>query len=154
MSPRPRLPVALALPALVLACALTAWGMGGGSRPDEAAPAAETAAPPPDISPFPDDARYERNPIPPTPASIKAGGVLYQMHCERCHGPGGRGNGPEALRLQPPPANLRALAGRVPDGYLAQVIAVGGGEMPAYRETLSERELWDVVNFLQTLRPK
>jgi mono/diheme cytochrome c family protein len=41
------------------------------------------------------------------------GAILYRDHCARCHGPQGRGNGPDAATLAHPPRNLR-------DGFLTR----------------------------------
>jgi mono/diheme cytochrome c family protein len=48
-----------------------------------------------------------------TPALALDGAALYRAQCARCHGPEGRGNGPEAAVLAHPPRDLR-------DGFLAR----------------------------------
>ncbi|CAG1008321.1 hypothetical protein MYXO_03713 [Myxococcaceae bacterium] len=40
------------------------------------------------------------------------GSALYALHCASCHGPGGRGDGPNAAGLDPPPGDLTTLARR------------------------------------------
>ena len=47
-----------------------------------------------------------RNPFPANPESLQAGRLVYQQHCETCHGLAGHGDGPSAAGLKPPPANL------------------------------------------------
>jgi copper transport protein len=86
-----------------------------------------------------------------SPASIAAGAALYRAECAQCHGPEGRGDGPEALRLDPPPADLRT---HVPlhEGaqlYLFIQQGIAGSAMPAFGETLSHDEIWHVVNHLR-----
>ena len=46
-------------------------------------------------------------------AAAADGVMLYRDHCARCHGPQGRGDGPEAATLAHPPRNLR-------DGFLTR----------------------------------
>ena len=40
------------------------------------------------------------------------GGDLYRRYCASCHGVAGRGDGPLAASLQPPPTDLTTLAQR------------------------------------------
>ncbi|MFI5394218.1 MAG: c-type cytochrome [Candidatus Binatia bacterium] len=40
------------------------------------------------------------------------GGCLYRMHCASCHGPVGRGDGPDATIFAPPPTDLRDFVKR------------------------------------------
>lgn len=56
-------------------------------------------------------------------ASALDGAVLYRAHCARCHGPEGRGNGPEAVTLAHSPRNLRNgfLARQSTDDLVARV---------------------------------
>ena len=95
----------------------------------------------------------ERNPIPPTSESVAAGLSLYTTHCQQCHGTEGLGDGPASAGLNPPPANLlvhvplhpdRALFGFIHDG-------IEGAAMPALGETLSDDEVWHIVNYIRTL---
>lgn len=41
-----------------------------------------------------------------TTHQIARGAALYQTHCASCHGAQGRGDGPAATSLSPPPADL------------------------------------------------
>jgi mono/diheme cytochrome c family protein len=62
-----------------------------------------------------------------------------------------KGDGPAAARLSPQPANLRKIAGRHLDGDLAWKIINGQGAMPAWKNMLGENQLWDLVNYIQSL---
>lgn len=59
----------------------------------------------------------------------------YTRACASCHGPDGRGDGPDARTLRVPPADLTTLAarhsGRFPRDYVVAVIA-GAQEVPAH----------------------
>lgn len=94
----------------------------------------------------------QRNPVPPTAESLRAGQRLYRAHCAVCHGLEGRGDGPAAPSLVPRPADLRRTA-RMADALLFTRITEGlpGTAMPAFRDTLTEEERWHVVNYLRAL---
>jgi mono/diheme cytochrome c family protein len=71
------------------------------------------------------------------------GADLYLRYCASCHGPVGRGDGPAAAALQPPPADLTRLDLGVAD--LARRIdgrdpvrAHGTGAMPVWGEVFAE----------------
>jgi mono/diheme cytochrome c family protein len=91
------------------------------------------------------------NPVPADEASVARGRALYDKNCVVCHGSGGRGNGPAAAGLNPRPADLVALAGSRPDGYLAGQISGGRGAMPSFQAVLSESGIWDITNYLKSL---
>ena len=95
------------------------------------------------------------NPVPPEQKSIDAGRTLFEAHCVSCHGPGGRGDGPLAAGLDPPPLDLTIHVPLHPDGELYGFIENGIDDtaMPAFRETLALIDIWNLVNFLQTLPP-
>lgn len=92
------------------------------------------------------------NPVSPTPGSVAQGRTLYMQHCARCHGLAAEGDGPDATTLAPKPTNLRAMAGQHSDGDFAWKIANGRGPMPAWRGSLSEQQIWDLVNYVQSLK--
>jgi len=100
----------------------------------------------------PEEAAKRRNPIAATHASIMRGRKLFQANCVSCHGAQGKGDGPAAAALNPKPADLTAMAGLHPDGDFAWKIANGRGPMPAWKGTLTENQIWDLVNFIQSLK--
>jgi copper transport protein len=94
-----------------------------------------------------------RNPFPPIAASIEAGQRLYTERCVPCHGPAGRGDGPLAPGLRPPPADLVQhvplhadpdLFATIHDGIAGTAMAPFGGQMTA-------EEIWHTINYLKTL---
>ncbi|MEX0763189.1 MAG: copper resistance protein CopC [Dehalococcoidia bacterium] len=93
------------------------------------------------------------NPFPPTPDSLEQGGAVYATHCASCHGMGGRGDGPAGAELDPPPADLVVHVPLHPDGELFTIIQEGvpGTAMPAFEGTLSDDEIWHLINYLRTL---
>jgi putative copper export protein/mono/diheme cytochrome c family protein len=93
-----------------------------------------------------------QNPVAPTPESRGIGRRLYDVHCQMCHGPDGRGDGPLASTLRPRPADLRVhMAMGHTDGQLFEFISDGfpGTAMPAFGQRLSEMERWHVINYIR-----
>jgi mono/diheme cytochrome c family protein len=83
--------------------------------------------------------------------SIAAGRTLFAEHCVSCHGPDGRGDGPAAKDLQPPPADLTAehIYGHS-DGDLFWWVANGMGEaMPPFGAVLDETARWNLIDFIR-----
>jgi copper transport protein len=92
------------------------------------------------------------NPVPADEASLARGQTLYQTYCISCHGPQGRGDGPNAPSLPVPPADLALHAPAHTDGELFRFIANGfqGTPMPAFKGTLSDEDIWHLVNYIKT----
>ena len=99
----------------------------------------------------PAEAVRRGNPVPADGASRERGRKLFEANCASCHGLTGRGNGPIAARLETLPADLAAMAGQHPDGDFAWKIANGRGPMPAWKGVLKDTEIWDLVNYIQSL---
>jgi mono/diheme cytochrome c family protein len=104
-----------------------------------------------------DDSPSLVNPVPPDQVSLQRGATLFSLHCAVCHGAEGQGDGsvvPFWRQDARRPANLsEERIANYPDGGLYQVISRGIGVMPSLRENLTERQRWDVVNFVHTLQP-
>lgn len=92
------------------------------------------------------------NPVAATEDSIGAGRALFQQNCVVCHGPEGRGDGPQAAELNPRPADLRQHLPLHTDPQFFAFISngVAGTAMPAWREQFSETEIWNIINFLRS----
>lgn len=99
----------------------------------------------------PKEAVKRINPILADKESIERGKNFYQTNCAICHGKSAQGDGPGGSGLTPKPANLTAMAGQHPDGNFAWKIATGRGAMPAWKSILTENQIWDIVNFIQSL---
>jgi mono/diheme cytochrome c family protein len=86
---------------------------------------------------------------------------VFDRQCSSCHGWTGQGTGPEAFALVPAPADLEWLA-RTPktkaDPYMYWAIAEGGREfesdMPAFKRTLSKRDIWAVIAYIRAGLPR
>ena len=94
-------------------------------------------------------------PIPAWAAPVARGQELYAQSCAGCHGDAGRGDGPAAAGLEPPPADLTdpTLATSSPlDFYRRITLGVAGTTMPGFEATLDEEERWAVALYASTLR--
>lgn len=97
-----------------------------------------------------------RDPLPNTAARWRRGATVYIQKCASCHGLSGRGEGPNAQLLTPPPANLAWFA-RLPiskwDAFIYWTIAEGGlpfrTAMPAFKNSLSKRDIWAVTAYIR-----
>jgi copper transport protein len=91
------------------------------------------------------------NPIPPTEPSIERGRMIFEQNCIVCHGPEGRGDGPQAATLRPPPADIRLHLPLHDDTELFWFIENGvpGTAMPAWGGELSDEDIWNVINFMR-----
>jgi mono/diheme cytochrome c family protein len=100
-----------------------------------------------------------RNPLVEDAAALAAGQTIFQANCAMCHGPEGNGDGPAAEALDPKPASLTdtAMMQDLSDGYLYWRISEGGqmeplnSAMPAWKEALSEQEIWQIISYVRTL---
>ena len=92
-----------------------------------------------------------RNPIPPTSDSVAAGQVVYERYCLTCHGVNGRGDGPGAEGLEPPPADLSVHVPLHGDADMFKFISNGieGTAMVSLADNLTEDEIWHVINFIR-----
>ncbi|QBS36779.1 c-type cytochrome [Thermaerobacter sp. FW80] len=100
---------------------------------------------------------YVPNPLPDSPAVVAQGRRVYETHCAACHGPEGRGDGPAAAGMLPPPADLTGVHVRQhTDGDLYWWITHGieGTAMPAFEDVLTEEERWAVIRFIRRLDPR
>lgn len=89
------------------------------------------------------------NPIKADRASLARGRELFEANCVVCHGPGGRGDGPAAKGLNPSPADLVRMGPGHSDGDFAWKIAEGRTPMPTFKGSLSEAQIWDLVNYIK-----
>lgn len=99
----------------------------------------------------PDTAALAANPIPPTEASLTQGAEIYAANCVSCHGEEFSGDGPQAGTLPVRPADLVLHFPQHSDGQHYAVIANGrpASGMPAWEGTLSDEEIWHVINYLR-----
>lgn len=92
------------------------------------------------------------NPLPASAAVLERGRTLYAANCAVCHGDQGRGDGPAAAGLNPPPPGLRGRSAAWSDGQLAAQILQGRGTMPGFSGVLEDEGVWSIVHYLRRLQ--
>ena len=99
--------------------------------------------------------RSHINPYPAATMVIQDGGKLYKAYCATCHGAKGLGDGDAGRDLTPSPALLAYMIKRrrSVDEYLLWSISEGGAqfgtEMPAYKDMLTDQEIWQIVTYMR-----
>ncbi|MFQ5931479.1 MAG: c-type cytochrome [Nitrospiraceae bacterium] len=82
------------------------------------------------------------------------GKVIFEKRCASCHGPQGRGDGPEAPFLSPRPSSLISAATSVKtDEELSTTIENGKPRtaMRAWKDELTEEQRRDVLAYIRSL---
>ncbi|HRI37266.1 MAG TPA: cytochrome c [Nitrospira sp.] len=88
------------------------------------------------------------------PPDRERGKALYEHHCQNCHGPTGRGDGPGAIALKVSPANFQRFQSFLKsDEELLRTIEHGVvySPMHSWRGQLTDGEMQDVVAHIRVL---
>ena len=99
----------------------------------------------------PPEAKSLKNPV----KGVGDAKKLVDTNCVTCHGASGHGDGPAAAALPTPkPANWTSDAvQKQSDGEIFWKITNGRGAMPPWKH-LPEKERWEIVNYIRTLKGK
>jgi len=102
----------------------------------------------------PDAAAKKANPVKTSSESVSAGKALYNQHCTSCHGKKGLGDGSKAAQLKTHPGDFSTAAFQSEsDGALFYKVQEGRGDMPSFKKKIPDpTEIWDVVNYMRTLK--
>jgi len=104
----------------------------------------------------PEEAKARKNPLQPSEAALKSAKALYGESCANCHGDSGKGDGSEAMRYDPKPADFtdRLHMDTVTDGTLFYQISQGRKPMPAFKRRMTEDQRWQLVLLVRTFAQK
>jgi mono/diheme cytochrome c family protein len=107
--------------------------------------------------------------------SAASGKEMFIKFCASCHGEDGRGNGPAAGALKPPPSDLTTLSrrqeGKYPAGYVSallkfgrNLVAHGSDDMPVWGsrfktidpvdDPTGQQHIDDIVAYIRSLQAK
>lgn len=107
---------------------------------------------------IPPGGRDEKSPLSSVADAVTRGKALYVSNCARCHGPEGKGNGPDADYAADLTDELRfelnsegVLFYKIWNGHAIQ-LRTQVDDMPAFQGKLSKDEVWAVVEYLKVLR--
>lgn len=93
----------------------------------------------------------------PDNTPVARGAAVFSKYCSLCHGAGGAGGGRAASMQKVPPADLTVSTRS--RSYKLQIVRAGGAElgrssgMPSWRDVLTDAEIADVVEYVETLNP-
>jgi mono/diheme cytochrome c family protein len=95
-------------------------------------------------------------------ADMAAAQQNYNTFCVKCHGPGGKGDGPGAATLGTSPRNFTdcAAMGKITDDTMFNVIKNGGkanglsADMQAWSTGFEDGEIHDLVAYVRTFCKK
>jgi high-affinity iron transporter len=97
----------------------------------------------------------QAQPQPSTPDSIANGKKLFSRNCAACHGTAGKGDGSGGAKLNPKPSDLTDAEwkhGSSPTEIFTVIHdGVRDTGMKGYASRLTEREIWDLVNYVRSL---
>lgn len=96
--------------------------------------------------------RPTSNPLAATAQSLQTGRELYEQHCQSCHGGEGKGDGPLASSLTPPPSDLKTHVPLHGDLELFRFVQKGvdGSAMRSFQYTLKPEQIWHILNYLRS----
>jgi len=107
--------------------------------------------------------------------SAQSGKQMFEAYCASCHGASGRGDGPAASALNPPPSDLTALSknngGKFPSDRVLSILrgqgtvtAHGNREMPVWgkvfwsmsqgHETEVNQRITNLTHYIESLQSK
>lgn len=103
--------------------------------------------------PVPANFKSMKNPVATSDASVKAGLALYTKNCASCHGKTGLGDGVKARALKTHPGDFsKAPFTDQTDGEMFYRTKTGRDEMPKYEGKLSDDDIWNLVNYMRSLK--
>ena len=93
-----------------------------------------------------------------TPESLAEGKALFLASCAGCHGTEGKGDGQKEMKdnlgypLKPRDltAGIYKGSSSSQDLYCRMIGGMPGGPMPSYSGALTEKQIWDLIHYVQT----
>jgi mono/diheme cytochrome c family protein len=108
-------------------------------------PETKSDSPYDELTKVPEKYRTRQNPLQHDPEAAKAGEILFEEHCEECHGVGALG-GKKAPSLRAPEVQLAS------DGTIFWILSNGivRKRMPVWSK-LPEPQRWQLVSYIKSL---
>jgi mono/diheme cytochrome c family protein len=101
---------------------------------------------------IPDGGKDEKSPIKSSPAVVNKGKALFGSNCQKCHGPAGKGDGPDSNGAAADLTDEFRFELN-PEGVLYYKIWNGHPPaMPAFKSQLTKDETWTLVEYVKSLR--
>ncbi len=103
----------------------------------------------------PESLKEKKNPFASDESSLARGKKSYISECARCHGKKGEGDGSSASRIDQTVADLSTeKIQNQSDGELFWKISEGRKPMPINKNTLTDDQRWDIINYIRTFKKK
>jgi mono/diheme cytochrome c family protein len=100
---------------------------------------------------IPPTGKDEKSPLKASADVLSKGKSLFTANCQKCHGPLGKGDGPESKDAADLTDEFRIELN--PDGVLYYKILNGHPpEMPAFKSSLTTDQIWTLVEYVKSLR--
>ena len=107
---------------------------------------------------IPAGGKDEKSPVASVPDAVTRGKAVYIANCARCHGPEGKGNGPDSDHAADLTDELRfdintdgVLFYKIWNGHAIQ-LRTQVDDMPPFDGKLSRDQVWTVVEYVKSLR--
>jgi mono/diheme cytochrome c family protein len=100
-------------------------------------------------------AEYKKmaNPVNADEVSVNAGQIAYAKNCASCHGKTGLGDGPKGRMCKTFPGDFSSAEfQQYTDGEMFYQTKFGRGEMPAYDKKIPDNEIWNMINYIRSLK--
>lgn len=97
----------------------------------------------------PKSAAEIKNPIAMDDDSIQRGKAIYFDNCASCHGDSVEGMSAQEAGLGADTPNLKKRLLTHTDGDFFWKIQNGRGDMPSFSDSLSDKETWEVINYIR-----
>ncbi len=83
-------------------------------------------------------------------ADLAKGEKIFKLMCAKCHGPTGRGDGPQAEDLDTKPMDYtdKARMAKFTDDQLRGTIIDGKAPMPSFKKKLKPSDVEDVLAYI------
>lgn len=103
---------------------------------------------------IPEGGKDEKSPLKSSPALVAKGKGLFGSNCQKCHGPLGKGDGPDSDKNEPAADLTDEFRYELnPEGVLYYKIMNGHPPaMPAFKSKLTKDDTWAVVEYVKSLR--
>lgn len=103
---------------------------------------------------IPEGAKDEKSPLKPSADVAKKGKSLFGSNCQKCHGPLGKGDGPDSDKNAPAADLTDEFRTELnPEGVLYYKIMNGHPpSMPPFKSKLTKNDAWALVEYLKALR--
>ncbi len=104
----------------------------------------------PDMWMAPEKAAHAVNPVPADNSSVERGKKIFLQNCSACHGENAEGLDAQTIGLEKSPPNLKERIKMHPDGDFFWKIQEGRGDMPGFKEDLTDEQIWELLNYIRS----